>query len=277
MQILEKGAEPTVDILKRNHVTVLGSGQRTIIFGHGFGCDQEMWRLVAPRFADRFRVVLFDYVGSGRSALDQYDPVKYADLQGYASDLLDVMEALELEKSIFVGHSVSSMIGALASIRRPDLFSHLIMVGPSPRYLNDLPEYYGGFDREDIDELLEMMQLNFSGWAGYMAPAAMKNTERAELAEELEQQFASRDPQIARQFAEVTFYCDCRDMLSQVTVPTLILQCAEDSIAPLEVGDFLHSSLHGSTLNRMTAKGHYPQLSQPDETFSRIAEYLTVL
>ncbi|WP_172254782.1 alpha/beta fold hydrolase [Saccharibacillus deserti] len=248
-----------------------------MVFGHGFGCDQEMWRLVAPRFAGRFRVVLFDYVGSGRSALDQYDPAKYAHLNGYASDLLDVMDALQLKDAVFVGHSVSSMIGALASIRRPDYFSRIIMVGPSPRYLNDLPDYYGGFDREDIDELLEMMQLNFSGWASYMAPAAMKNTERAELAKELERQFASRDPRIARQFAEVTFYCDCRDILSEVTVPTLILQCSEDSIAPIEVGDFLHRNLHDSTLNRMTAKGHYPQLSQPDETFSLIAEYLTVL
>lgn len=266
-----------MDILKRNHVTVIGSGSRTLVFGHGFGCDQKMWRLVAPRFADRYRVVLFDYVGSGRSDLDQYDPVKYGALHGYADDLLEVMEALELKEAVFVGHSVSSMIGALASIRRPEYFGQLIMVGPSPRYLNDLPDYYGGFDREDIEELLEMMQLNFSGWASHMAPNAMKNTERAELAEELEQQFASRDPRIARQFAEVTFYSDCRDILSQVTVPTLILQCAEDSIAPLEVGDFLHRRLTGSTLNHMTAKGHYPQLSQPDETFSRIDEYLTVL
>ncbi|GGO09495.1 sigma factor SigB regulation protein RsbQ [Saccharibacillus kuerlensis] len=266
-----------MNILERNHVTILGSGSRTIVFGHGFGCDQEMWKLVAPRFADRYRVVLFDYVGSGKSQLDQYDPIKYGTLQGYADDLLDVMEELELKDSIFVGHSVSSMIGAIASIRNPEFFSRLVMVGPSPRYLNDLPEYYGGFDREDIDELLEMMQLNFSGWASYMAPVAMQNSERKELVEELEQQFASRDPRIARQFAEVTFYCDCRGILSDVNVPSLILQCAEDSIAPLEVGDYLHQHLQRSTLNQMTAKGHYPQLSQPDETFERIDQYLTGL
>lgn len=266
-----------MDILKRNHVTVLGSGSQTIIFGHGFGCDQEMWRLVAPRFADRYRVVLFDYVGSGLSQLDQYDPAKYASLKGYARDLLDVIEALDATDTIFVGHSVSSMIGALAATLHPEYFNRLVMVGPSPRYLNDLPDYYGGFDREDIDELLEMMQLNFSGWASYMAPAVMKNSERAELAEELERQFASRDPRIARQFAEVTFYCDCRDILADVKVPTLIMQCADDSIAPLEVGDYLHQKLQGSTLNRMTAKGHYPQLSQPEETYARIDDYLAGL
>ncbi|WP_256972680.1 alpha/beta fold hydrolase [Saccharibacillus sp. O23] len=267
----------SLDILKRNHVTVLGSGERTLVFGHGFGCDQKMWRLVAPRFADRYRVVLFDYVGSGLSQLDQYDPAKYGSLAGYSRDLLDVMEALELRDAVFVGHSVSSMIGAMASIRHPEYFERLVMVGPSPRYLNDPPGYYGGFDRDDIDELLEMMQLNFSGWASYMAPAAMQNGDRRELSDELERQFASRDPRIARQFAEVTFYSDCRDILGEVQTPTLILQCAEDSIAPLEVGDYLHKHLNGSTLNRMTAKGHYPQLSQPDETFERIDHYLAGL
>ncbi len=265
------------DILKRNHVTVLGSGERTLIFGHGFGCDQEMWRLVAPRFADRYRVVLFDYVGSGLSQLEQYDPAKYSSLNGYSRDLLDIIEALELKDAVFIGHSVSSMIGAIAAARHPEYFSRLIMVGPSPRYLNDLPDYYGGFERDDIDGLLEMMQLNFSGWASYMAPVAMNNSHRTELSEELERQFASRDPRIARQFAEVTFYCDCRDILDSVKVPALILQCAEDSIAPLEVGDYLHEHLRGSTLSRMSAKGHYPQLSQPDETFEQIEKYLAGL
>ncbi|MDO3410387.1 alpha/beta hydrolase [Saccharibacillus sp. CPCC 101409] len=265
----------TIDILKRNHVKVLGSGERTIVFGHGFGCDQEMWRLVAPRFADRYRVVLFDYVGAGRSSLDQYDSVKYGDLEGYAQDLLDVMQSLKLKNAVYVGHSISGMIGALASIRRPESFSRMVMVGSSPRYLNDSPGYYGGFDPEDIEELLEMMQLNFIGWASHVAAFTMKNPERAELKEELERQFASRDPQIARQFAEVTFYCDCRSILPDVPVPVLILQCSDDSIAPLEVGDYLHARLRRSTLKHMTAKGHYPQLSQPDETFRLIDHYVT--
>lgn len=252
----------------------MGNGPETIVFAHGFGCDQEMWRYIVPDFVERYQVVLFDYVGSGKSQIEAYDPEKYSSLQGYANDVLDVIEALNLKDVVFVGHSVSGMIGVLASIQKPEYFKSLIMIGPSPRYINDLPEYYGGFSRADIDELLQMMQLNFIGWAGYLAPIVMQNHERAELSAQLEQTFCSRDPRIARQFAEVTFLSDCRDKLSDVSVPSLILQCADDSIAPVEVGNYLHAHLNNSTLWRMTAKGHYPQLSQPAETSLLIHDYL---
>lgn len=264
----------TIDVLARNNVKVIGSGRRTIVFAHGFGCDQDMWRYIVPRFEDRYQVVLFDYVGSGKSEIDYYDPVKYNDLQGYAQDVLEIMETLETRNAIFVGHSVSGMIGMLASIRDSDYFERIVMLGPSPRYLNDLPDYYGGFEKNDIDELLDMMQMNFVGWASYLAPIVMQNPERKELAEELEKSFCSRDPHIARQFAEVTFMSDCRASLPLATVPTLILQCMDDSVAPVEVGEYLHAHLKNSTLRKMTAKGHYPHLSHPEETIRFIEQYL---
>jgi len=264
----------TVDVLVRNNVKVLGTGSQTIVFAHGFGCDQDMWRYIVPSFEDNYRIVLFDYVGSGRSTINDYDPNKYNELDGYAQDVLEVMEALDLSETIFVGHSVSGMIGMLASIRCPQYFKHIIMLGPSPRYMNDLPDYYGGFDKSDIEELLTMMQMNFVGWASYLAPIVMQNADRTELAEELEKSFCSRDPHIARQFAEVTFMSDCRTSLQNATVPTLILQCSDDSIAPVEVGDYLHAHLKNSSLRHMSAKGHYPHLSHPEETSQFIKEYL---
>jgi len=266
----------TTDFVARNNVNVSGGGERTIVFGHGFGCDQTMWRYIVPYFEREYRVVLFDYVGSGRSNLDDYRTDKYNSLHGYAQDVIDIMEAMDLHNAVFVGHSVSSMIGMLASIRRPEYFDRIVMLGPSPRYINDLPDYYGGFERQDIAELLEMMQINFLGWASYMAPIAMQNAERRELTDELEQSFCSRNPLIARQFAEVTFLSDCRRELAQAATPSLILQCADDSIAPIEVGNYLHAHLRDSTLRQMNAKGHYPHLSHPDETASLIQQYLAV-
>ncbi|MHA7966958.1 alpha/beta fold hydrolase [Paenibacillus sp. CAU 1782] len=265
----------TVDILKRNYVKVTGTGEQTLVFAHGFGCDQDMWRHIVPAFEQNYRIVLFDYVGSGKSQLDLYDHNKYNDLKGYAQDVLDVLEALELKNTIFVGHSVSGMIGMLASICNPDYFSNIIMIGSSPRYMNEQPGYYGGFDKKDIDELLNMMQLNFIGWASYLAPIVMQNNDRKELTEELEQTFCSRDPHIARQFAEVTFYSDCRSRLDEASVPTLILQCSDDSISPVEVGQYLHAHLKNSKLHQMSAKGHYPQLSHPGEMIQCLKDYLT--
>jgi len=258
----------------RNNVKISGEGNRPIVFAHGFGCDQTMWRYVAPEFEKDYKVVMFDYVGSGRSDQDAYSADRYGTLDGYAQDVLEIAEELALRDAIFVGHSVSGMIGTLASIARPELFGRMVMIGSSPRYLNDLPDYYGGFDESDIRGLLGMMEMNFMGWAGYLAPLALNNPNRSDLSDELERSFSSREPEIARQFAEATFFLDCREQLPRVTVPSLILQCAEDSIAPREVGEYLHSHLGNSTLTPMQAKGHYPHLSHPEETTRLIKAYL---
>jgi sigma-B regulation protein RsbQ len=261
------------DVLTRNHVNVLGRGTRPMLFAHGFGCDQNMWRLVAPAFEDDYRVVLFDYVGSGRSDPGAYDPERYATLDGYARDVLDVVHALDLRGVVLVAHSVSSMVAVLAANREPERFDRLVLIGPSPRYLND-PPYVGGFERADIDGLLEMMDHNFLGWASFLAPAIMKNPDRPELGEELTSSFCSTDPVVARGFARATFLSDNRADLPSVRVPSLILQCSDDMVAPLEVGDYLHRQLPESTLRVMRATGHCPHMSHPEETIRLMREYL---
>jgi sigma-B regulation protein RsbQ len=261
------------DILHRNNVIVKGRGTQPLLFAHGFGCDQNMWRLVTPAFENDYRVILFDYVGSGRSDLTAYDAGRYASLEGYTQDVLDVVHALDLQNVIFVGHSVSSMVGVLAANREPDRFDRLILVGPSPRYINDAP-YVGGFDRSEIEGLLETMDKNYIGWANFLAPVIMKNPERPELSEELEASFCSTDPVIARRFAEATFFADNRADLAQVSVPSLILQCTDDAIAPDAVGDYLHEHLPGSTFHKLRATGHCPHISHPEETIAAIREYL---
>lgn len=233
-----------------------------------------MWRFVAPAFEDDYRIVLFDFVGSGRSDLAAYDAARYSSLEGYAADVIDVCSSLGLNDVIFVGHSVSAMIGALASIRRPDFFSRLIMVGPSPCYINDPPHYTGGFERADIAGLLDMMEKNYMGWTSFLAPVVMKNPERPELAAELEESFCSTDPKIARVFAEATFYSDNRADLEKVTVPSLIMQCSDDALAPKAVGEYLSRKLPDATLRVMKANGHCPHVSHPEETIRIIKDYL---
>lgn len=245
-----------------------------MLFAHGFGCDQNMWRHVTPAVEDDYRIVLFDYVGAGKSDLSAYDAKRYSSLDGYADDILEICEALDLEDVVFVGHSVSAMIGVLAANREPGRFAHLIMVGPSPRYINDPPEYVGGFERRDIEGLLEMMDKNYIGWANFLAPAIVKNEQAPHLAEELAESFCSTDPVIARRFAEATFFADNRTDLPHVQVPSLILQCSDDLIAPLAVGDYLHAQLPGSSLRVMKATGHCPHMSHPEETTELIREYL---
>ena len=262
-----------VDIQRRNNVRISGRGTQTIVFAHGFGCDQNMWRFVAPAFEDDYRVVLFDYVGSGKSDLGAYDEQRYASLDGYANDLLDVCDALDLSGAIFVGHSVSSMIGVLAAIREPERFSRLVLIGPSPRYVNDA-DYVGGFEQSDIEGLLETMDKNYIGWANYLAPAVMQNADRPELAGELNESFCSTDPVIARRFAEATFLSDNRSDLAALRVPSLILQCSDDIIAPTVVGEYVHRELAESTMRVMRATGHCPQMSAPEETIALIKEYL---
>lgn len=261
------------DVLARNHVRVFGRGAQPMMFAHGFGCDQNMWRFITPAFENEYRIVLFDYVGSGKSDLRAYDPGRYSTLEGYAGDVLDICAALDLSDVIFVGHSVSSMVGVLAANEQPGRFAELIMVGPSPCYVND-GEYIGGFERAEIAGLLDTMERNYIGWAQFLAPVVMKNGDRAELTRELEESFCSTDPVIARRFAEATFYADNRADLPKVRVPSLLLQCSEDAIAPNCVGDYLREHLPGSTLRVMEATGHCPHMSHPDETIQLMRDYL---
>ncbi|MBD1865387.1 MULTISPECIES: alpha/beta fold hydrolase [Trichocoleus] len=265
----------TQNIFLRNNITVFGEGTQPLLFAPGFGCDQNVWRFVTSAFKDDYKIVLFDYVGSGKSDLQAYNVERYSDLKGYAQDVLDVCTALDLKDVIFVGHSVSGVIGMLASIQAPQLFSHLILVAPSPCYINDLPDYQGGFDRQDIEELLDLMDKNYIGWASFLAPVIMQNSAQPELTQELETSFCSTDPVIMRRFAEVTFFSDNRSDLPQVTVPSLILQCSEDAIAPTEIGHYLHRHLSESTLQMMQATGHCPHMSHPEEIIQLIQTYLT--
>lgn len=264
----------TTNVIARNNVKAFGSGVQPMLFAHGFGCDQNMWRYITPAFEQDYRIVLFDYVGSGKSDLSAYDPDRYASLEGYAQDVLDVCHALDLHDVVFVGHSVSSMVGVLAANHEPERFSRLILVGPSPRYINDAPDYVGGFERADIEGLLETMEKNYIGWANFLAPAIMKNPDRPELSEELEASFCSTDPVMARRFAEATFFADNRADLPSVRVPSLIMQCSEDMIAPLAVGEYLERTLPGSSLVVLRATGHCPHMSHPEETIQVMREYL---
>lgn len=261
-------------VLRRNNVKIIGKGSRQMMFAHGFGCDQNMWRFLTPAFENDYKIILFDYVGSGKSDLSAYNRERYASLNGYAQDILEICEALAVKDAVFVGHSVSSMIGLLATIKRPEYFSELILVGPSPCYIND-GQYKGGFDRKDIEELLDTMDKNYIGWANFLAPAIMKNPDRPELSQELTESFCSTDPVIAGQFARATFFSDNRRDLSKLNKSALIMQCSEDIIAPLEVGDYLHAHLPGSTLRVLSATGHCPHMSHPEETIAVIKEYLS--
>lgn len=261
-------------IIKRNNVTITGEGEIPIIFAHGFGCDQNMWRFITPALKDNFKIILFDYVGSGNSDISAYKSERYRTLDGYAQDILDIIDALELDEIIFVGHSVSSITGALASIEEPQKFKHLIMIGPSPCYLNDPPEYDGGFDRSTIEELLQLMKKNYIGWANFFAPEIMKNENKPELIEELEESFCSTDPVIAHEFAKATFLADNRKDLPKIDVPVLIIQCENDSIAPLRIGKYVHSQINNSTLIVLPANGHCPHMSDPELTLEAIDNYL---
>jgi sigma-B regulation protein RsbQ len=260
--------------MERNNVVLSGSPQgQPIMFAHGFGCDQNMWRDVAPAFEGRYRVVLFDHVGAGGSDLSAYERGKYSSLEGYAADVLEICRELELHDVVFVGHSVSAMIGILAAADEPARFDRLVLVGPSPRYLDD-DGYVGGFSREDIDGLLESLESNYLSWSAAMAPVIMGNPDRPELGEELTNSFCRTDPAIARQFARVTFLSDNRQDLRRVPVPTLVLQCQEDVIAPLDVGKFVQRELPDAELVLLDATGHCPNLSAPEQTIAAIEAFL---
>ena len=272
-QDLDAAAPDPEAIRVRNNVHFSGRGSQPMVFAHGFGCDQTMWRYVAPAFEDDHRVVLFDYVGCGKSDWSAWTPEKYDSLRGYAQDVLDVLRAFDLRDVIFVGHSVSAMIGMLASIEEPQRFSRFIHIGPSPCYVND-GDYVGGFERKDIDGLLDLMDKNYIGWAAFLAPVVMKNAERGELASELQASFCATDPRVTRQFARTTFLSDNRADLAKMTVPSLILQCSEDAVAPESVGHYLERHLPAAAFRQMAATGHCPHMSHPAEVIALMKAYL---
>ncbi len=262
-------------VLHRNNVHVSGrDGSRPVMFAHGFGCSQDMWRSVTPGFVEDHRVVLFDLVGAGDSDLTAYDRGRYDSLDGYAEDVLEILEALDLSDVVYVGHSVSAIIGVLAANRDSSRFGALVLVGPSPRYLND-GEYIGGFEQADIEGLLDDLDANYLGWSSAMGPVIMGNSDRPELAVELTESFCRTDPTIASHFARVTFLSDNRRDLLHVTTSTLVLQCSDDAIEPLEVGHYVHEAIAGSELVVLSATGHCPHLSAPDELTAAIRRYLS--
>jgi sigma-B regulation protein RsbQ len=233
-----------------------------------------MWRFITGAFEKEHQIILFDYVGSGKSDLTRYNPERYADLNGYAQDILEVCDALRLREVIFVGHSVSGITGLLAALKKPDLFRCLIMVSPSPRYIDDPPNYRGGLKKSDVEELLETMERNYIGWANFLAPVVIQRPDRPDLTEELRESFCSTDPVIARRFAQATFFSDNRADLSKSAVPALILQCVEDAIAPMEVGRYMHEKMPRSELRILETTGHCPHMSAPEATIEAIQKYL---
>ncbi|MFJ3339268.1 alpha/beta fold hydrolase [Streptomyces sp. NPDC086766] len=263
-------------VRRKNHVTVSGrSGGPVVMLAHGFGCDQNLWRLVVPLLARDFTVVLFDHVGAGRSDLSAWSRERYSTLDGYSEDVLEICRELALGPVTFVGHSVSAMMGVLAAAQEPEAFAGLVLLAPSPCFVDDpAVGYRGGFSAEDIDDLLESLDANYLGWSGAMAPMIMGNPERPELGDELTNSFCRTDPAIARVFARVTFLSDNREDLAKVGVPTLVAQCSRDAIAPPEVGAFVQSRIPGSRLVTLNATGHCPQLAAPEETAAAITDFV---
>jgi sigma-B regulation protein RsbQ len=264
----------SVDVWKRNRIAISGRGDGPVVMlAHGFGCDQNMWRRVTPALEKESRVLVFDHVGSGSADPAAWDPQRYSTLDGYADDVLRICRELDLRQVVYVGHSVSAMIGVLAANREPDRFAALVLLTPSPCYIDD-DDYHGGFSRADVDELLESLDSNYLGWSAAMAPVIMGNPDRPELGEELTESFCRTDPAMAQVFARATFLSDNRADLAAVTVPTLILECSQDAIAPPEVGAFVHAQIPDSRLVTLDAVGHCPQLSAPQATSDAIMTFV---
>lgn len=261
------------EVISRNNVRIIGSGEQTIMFAHGFGCDQNVWRYLIREFEKTFRIVVFDFVGSGQSDLSAYNSVRYSNLDGYASDVIEILEALNIRDVIFIGHSVACMIGLKAALRCPEYFRRLVFVAPSPCYMDD-DAYNGGMDREQLEALFDVMDSNYLGWSSSMAPLIMGNPERPELGEELTASFCATDPDRAREFARVTFLSDNRSDLKMLKTKSLTLQCSSDILAPLGVGQYIRDHTPGNTLVVLNATGHCPHLSNPDETIRAIRDYI---
>lgn len=261
-------------VLRRNNVQITGTGPSAIVFAHGFGCDQKMWRFVSPQFEADHRVVLFDHIGCGRSDVGAYDAQRHAKLDGYAQDLVEVLEASDALGATVVAHSVSAMIAALAARQAPQWVGRLVLLGPSPRYVNDPPDYIGGFERSDIDALLDLMETNMLGWADYLAPVVMGQVLDSGLTQELRESFCAVDPYITKRFALTTFLGDNRADLAHVKVPTLVVQCSDDAIAPRAVGEYVHRHIAGSELVTIDASGHCPHMTHPEETVALIRDFM---
>lgn len=262
-----------MDVLARNNVKVFGHGTQPMLFAHGFGCDQTMWRFLTPAFEDNYRIILFDYLGCGQSDKSCYDPADYSSLDGYAQDVLDICHTLSLRDIIFVGHSVSGMVGMLAAKLEPSRFSRIVMLGPSACYIND-KDYKGGMERDTVNGIIASIDAGGDAWPNNLAPVVMGNADRPELAAELSTLFCELDPKVAQQFARATFLCDYRKNLAGFRVPTLIMQCAKDVVAPVGAGEFIHQALPGSKLVQLKATGHVPQISAPEETIAVMKSYL---
>ncbi|WP_046115950.1 alpha/beta fold hydrolase [Aquincola tertiaricarbonis] len=266
-----------MSVMERSNVRMGDSDRQPLVFAHGFGCDQQMWRFVAPAFEASHRVVLFDHIGCGHADLNAYDERRHSHLRGYASDMVDIIEAADLRDAVLVGHSVSAMISMLAALQLPHRVKALVMVTPSPRYLNDLPGYVGGFERQDVEALIDMIDNNMLGWANFLAPAVLGSDGDPALTEELKSSFCALDPYVARRFAEVTFLADNRDDLAKLLLPTLIIQVSDDAIAPRSVGDYVHQRLVGSELAVIDGSGHCPHMTHPAETINLIWRFLNRL
>lgn len=259
--------------LKRNNIVIKGSDTHVMLFSHGFGCDQNMWRYITPAFEENYKIILFDHVGAGKSDLTAFEPKKYEELEGYTDDIVEIINELQEKDIIFVGHSVSAVIGIIAALKAPHVFKSLVLVAPSPNYIND-GDYHGGFTRPQIEELLESLDNNHLGWSVNMAPVIMGNEDKPELTEELRNSFCTTDPAIIKHFARTTFLSDKRTLLSKVNIPTVILQCSNDVIAPQCVGEYMQQQISGSKLVLLEATGHCPNLSAPAETIAAIKEFL---
>jgi len=255
------------DILQRHNVKVIGHGQPAVVLAHGFGCDQRMWRFIAPELARHHQVVLFDYMGCGQSDIRHWTPAHYQSLGDHARDLNEIIDALGLSRVVLIGHSMSASIGVLACVARPELYQRLIQIGPNPCFINQ-GEYVGGFERADIMDLLDLMDRNMIGWANFFAPFAMKNDDRPELGDELKRSICQGEPDIVKQLARQVFMADVRAWLPKVSVPSVILQCADDTVAPPSVGDYLQQHLPDAVLHRLRATGHCPHMSHPEETLA---------
>lgn len=262
-----------MNIIDRNNVKVFGKGTQPMMFAHGFGCDQTMWRYITAAFEEHYKIVLFDYVGCGKSDMSCYDPADYSSLEGYAQDVIDICHALQLRDVILVGHSVSGMIGAMAARQEPHRFSRIIMLGPSACYINDV-NYKGGLERNMVEGIIASIESGSGEWPHQLGPVVMGNPDRPELADELISLFCNVAPEVARQFARATFLTDSRASLSGLNVPTLILQCTNDIVAPEEAGAFIHKHVPDSTFIKMKATGHVPQVSAPEETVQIMKSYL---